>query len=89
MAPIGEILVGVAIFGIAIAVVASIGVIKQRESLGRSAAQLAFVWLVPFIGPLIALQLQRKEPERGPGPSESESASLDDGDRINQRDATF
>jgi hypothetical protein len=29
--------------------------------------QLAFVWLVPLIGALVTLQLQKKEPERGSG----------------------
>ena len=32
---------------------------------GQRWAQFAFVWLVPIVGPIIAIHLKRKAPERG------------------------
>ena len=40
--------------------------------------QFAFVWLVPGLGALIALQLKRKEPERGSGSYPEMPAEVDD-----------
>ena len=87
MSPIEAVLTGVAILAIAIAIVASIRLAQDREGFGRFAAQLAIVWLVPFVGPLIAIQLLRKEPERGPNPLETGQTDFESGDRINQHDA--
>ena|SRR5258708_36417763 len=89
MAPIEVMFAFIAAVGVAVAVVASMRIMREKESLGRSSAQMAFVWLVPFIGPLVTIQLLRKEPERGSGIYPSEQSSLEDGDRIRQRDATF
>ena len=89
MSPIEAVLTGVAVLATAIAIVASVRLAQERESLGRFMAQLVFVWLVPFVGPLIAIQLLRKEPERGPNPFETESTDFESGDRINQHDANL
>jgi hypothetical protein len=87
MSPIEAVLMGAAVLALAIAIVASIRLARERESFGRFAAQLAIVWFVPFLGPLIAIQLLRKEPERGPNPLEVGPTDFESGDRINQHDA--
>jgi hypothetical protein len=89
MAPIEVVFYVLEAAGFVLAVVATRRIMRERDSFGRSAAQMAFVWLIPFIGPLVTIQLLRKEPERGSGVYPSEQSRLDDGDRIRQRDATF
>ena len=54
----------IAAVALGLASAASLRVVRERESLGRTLAQLAFVWVVPFIGPLVTMQLLRREPER-------------------------
>jgi hypothetical protein len=89
MAPIELIFIVILFFGFAIAVIASRRVIQGRDSVGRSLAQLAFVWLLPFIGPLVTMHLLRTGSERGSGGYAPDHSSLEDGAHINQRDASF
>jgi hypothetical protein len=89
MAPIEVMFTFLEAVGFVLAIVATMRIMRERDNFGRSAAQMAFVWLVPFVGPLVTIQLLRKEPERGSGTYSSEKSLLDDGDRIRQRDATF
>jgi len=69
------------------AIVASVQVLRNGETPGRTWAQLAFVWIVPFIGPLVTMHLLRREPEKHrlsePGPPDEIDG------RIDQRPATF
>lgn len=54
--------------GFGLAVAASIRVEKEKpESAGQRLGQWLFVWLVPFIGPLVTMQLLRREPEHRAG----------------------
>ena len=87
MAGIEAVIILVICAAVALAIVASAKVIRSGESIGRSLAQLAFVWLVPIIGPLITIQLLRKDPERH-HLSETDPPGEVDG-RINNRPATF
>ena len=57
-------MLAIAAAGLALASVASLRVVREREAVGRTVAQLLFVWVVPFIGPLVTMQLLRREPER-------------------------
>jgi hypothetical protein len=49
---------------VALAVIASMGVFRAKEPPGRTVAQLLFTWLVPILGPLVTIQMHRREPER-------------------------
>ena len=89
MAPIEVMFIVLEAIGFVLAIVATRRIMRERDSFGRSAAQMAFVWLVPFIGPLVTIQLLRKEPERGAGVYSPENSSFEHGDRFRQRDATF
>jgi hypothetical protein len=77
------------ICGVGLALLASQRIIKERDGLGRMFAQLAFAWLLPFIGPLTVLHLLRKDLERGSGEYAAEEPPLRDGGHINQRDASI
>ena len=86
MAPISILLAIALLVAVVLAILASLRIIKEHETLWRSLGQLAFVWLVPFIGPLVTINLLRKEAERAtPYPSDS----LDEGAIFNQRNATL
>lgn len=89
MLPAEILLMAIVIFGVALAATATFRVIKERESTGRTAAQLAFVWLFPFLGPMITIQLLRREAERGPGVYPTDSSTLEEGVPLNLRDAKF
>ncbi|MBL8523492.1 MAG: hypothetical protein JNN20_07385 [Betaproteobacteria bacterium] len=75
--------------GIGIALFATYRVVREKEGFGRTTAQLAFTWLLPFLGPMVVLHVLRKEPERGSGQYASSESPLNDGAHINQRDATI
>ena len=64
LAPIEWVIVLILVAALALAVIASIRVLRADEPSVRKAAQLLFVWLLPMIGPLVTLQLHRREPER-------------------------
>ena len=51
-------------------------------------AQLAFVWLVPLLGPILTLGILRKEQERGPGVYRPELDDSNIDGRISHRRAT-
>jgi hypothetical protein len=71
--------------GLAAACVASVRVIRERQEFVRTLAQLAFVWLVPFIGPLVTMQLLRREPELHRSQETDDPGQV--GEQINQRSA--
>lgn len=48
------------------------------SSQGQRAAQIAFVWLVPFLGALLTLHLKRKQPEPSSGRYREEPDPGDD-----------
>ena len=77
------------VLAVALAAFASLRVINERETLARALAQIAFVWLIPLIGPLATLHFLRKEPERGSGRYSSDGSLLEAEGSFNQRDATF
>lgn len=77
------------ICGVGLALLASLRILKEKEGTGRMFAQLAFAWLLPFIGPLTVLHLLRKDAERGSGQYASADDPLVDGAHINQRDASI
>ena len=89
MLPVEILIIAIVVFGVALAVTATFRVIKERESTGRTAAQLAFVWLLPMLGPMVTIQLLRREAERGPGVYPTDSSTLEDGVPLNLRDAEF
>jgi len=64
VAPIEVLIYAIVAAGLALACAASVRVVREREAVGRTVAQLVFVWLAPFIGPLVTMQLLRREPER-------------------------
>ena len=37
------------------------------STVGQQAAQIALIWLLPVIGALLVLRLQRRQPEQGSG----------------------
>ena len=51
-------------------------------------AQLAFVWLVPIIGALVTIQIQRKNVERFTGGTSGSRDIADDWDAVNMRSAS-
>jgi hypothetical protein len=83
VAPIEFLILAITAAGIAVAFAASLRVIRERQPFGQSAAQLAFVWLVPFIGPLVTIQLLRREPERQRAEEPDDPGEV--GERIDQR----
>ena len=89
MAPIDIVLIVIVATAVVLAVIASARIIRESESFVRSAAQLAFVWVVPIIGPLVAIHLLRREPVPGSGTYSNTYAAADEGDWLRQRDATF
>lgn len=89
MVPMEAALIALVAFAVAIAAIASIRVITERETLGRLLAQLAFVWFVPLLGPLATIHFLRKEPEHGSGKYSSADSQLGDDGKLNLRDATF
>ncbi len=76
-----------AVASVVLAAVASMHVFRARETPGRTAAQLAFVWLVPIIGALLTMQIHRREPERH-GPAETDDPGIVEG-KIDQRPAVY
>jgi hypothetical protein len=74
---------------IGIALVATHRIIKEKDEVARTFAQLAFAWLLPLIGPLMVLHVLRKDLERGSGEYASEEPPLRDGGHVNQRDASI
>ena len=88
MLAVETLIIAILALGVAFAVTATFRVLKERENFGRTMAQLAFVWFLPFLGPMITIQLLRREAERGSGVYPSES-SLEDGEHLNLRDAKF
>ena len=90
MAPAEIILVVLFAVAVLLAVWASRRVVKEHEHAGRTAAQLGIVWLLPFIGPMVALYLLRNERERGTADGyRSDNEGWDEAAHLNQRDATF
>ena len=89
MAAIEIVLVVIAVASLALAIVASSRVLRERDRFARSVAQLAFVWLIPLIGPLITIYLLRRDAPRGSGTYSNTYAGEEVGDRFRQRDATF
>src|ERR1700756_2909008 len=70
-----------------LALYASSRVFNEHEGLGRSAAQLAFVWLLPVIGPLVTIHLLRQNPTPGSGMYSNTFAAEETGDWLRQGDA--
>jgi hypothetical protein len=89
MAPIEGIFIAVLVFGMMVAIVASRRVLKEKDGAARTAVQLAFVWLLPFIGPLITMQLLRNDAVPGSGKYATDEPPLGDGAHINQQDASL
>ena len=89
MAAIEIVLVLMAVASLALAMVASSRVLRERDGFARSVAQLALVWLIPIIGPLITIYLLRRDAPRGSGTYSNTYAGQEEGDRFRQRDATF
>jgi hypothetical protein len=45
------------------------------SSVGQRLAQIAFIWVVPVIGAVLAIRLIRNEPEKGTGTYQSEKTT--------------
>jgi hypothetical protein len=45
------------------------------SSLGQRLAQIIFIWVVPFMGAVLAIRLLRNEPEKGTGSYQAEKAT--------------
>lgn len=87
MAPIEIALWILLVVGVLLAVAATRRVLVEHENMSRTIGQLAFVWLLPFIGPLIALYILSNASEPGSGQFASAEPPLGDGERIDMRDA--
>ena len=63
-----EVIWGIVGVSVGLAIFASIRIERERpENNLQRIGQWTFTWLVPIIGPLVTIQLLRREPERSDG----------------------
>ena len=64
MAAIEIVILLIVAASVAIAILASVHVFRAKEPPGRTVAQLLFTWLVPIVGPLVTIQMHRRDADR-------------------------